>query len=464
MCGIVAYIGPKSIGSVLLVGLTRLEYRGYDSAGVAVLDKGELQIRKAKGKIKELEEVLHGHPIEGNMGIGHTRWATHGEANRQNAHPHTDSQRRIAVVHNGIIENHYELRQELINEGYVFHSDTDTELIPYLIEEGMKKGRSLTEAFYHAILRLEGRYAFAMIYDGEPERIFFARDGSPLIYGQSQGEAFLASDIPAIVPLARRYCTINNGEWGWIARSGELQIYNKEHETLSYDLEEIDLKAKDVQKNGYEHFMLKEIFEQPHVMRRIIQERMLDEGKVFFPEKTANNPFLGRLSRIVITSAGTSWHAALIGKLYLEQLAKVATEVDISSEFRYRNPIAGGDTKVIAISQSGETADTLASVYEAKAKFMRVLSFVNNTSSTIARESDAYVDLMAGPEIGVASTKAYTAQLLHLLLYSSFLSGIRWVTEKDERKKLYAEVRKLPEQMDDILSRANIIKALGQRL
>ena len=459
MCGIVAYIGSKSIASVLLVGLTRLEYRGYDSAGVAVLDKGELQVRKAKGKIKELEELLQGHPIEGDMGIAHTRWATHGEANRQNAHPHTDSKRRIAIVHNGIIENYYELRQELSKEGYVFHSDTDTEIIPYLIEEAMKKGAPLKEALYHTILRLEGRYAFTMIYDGEPERIFFARDGSPLIYGKGQREAFLASDIPAVVPLAKYYCALANGEWGWVTRSGDLEVYDKKQQARSYELKKIDLKITDLEKNGFEHFMLKEIFEQPQIIRHIIQNRVIEEARVSFPEKTSDNPFLGRLSRIVITSAGTSWHAALVGKLYLEQLAKVAAEVDISSEFRYRNPIVDGDTKVIAISQSGETADTLASVYEAKAKFMRVLSFVNNTSSTIARESDAYVDLMAGTEIGVASTKAYTAQLLHLLLYSSFLSDVRWEMKEEERKKLYAEIRKLPEQMDAILSRADRIQA-----
>ena len=461
MCGIVAYVGPKSIDSVLLVGLTRLEYRGYDSAGVAVLEKGEIQVRKSKGKIKELEELLQGHPIEGNMGIGHTRWATHGEPNRQNAHPHTDSKRRIAVVHNGIIENHYELRQELTKKGYVFHSDTDTEIIPYLIEEAMRNGSNFVEALHHSILGLEGRYAFALIYDGEPERIFFARDGSPLIYAKGQDESFLASDIPAVIPLAKEYSAFENGDWGWMTHSGGLELYDKERKPKSYKLNKIDIKVQDLEKNGYKHFMLKEIFEQPHVIRRIIQNRMSNsnEAKDFFPEKASDNPFLGRLSRIIITSAGTSWHAALIGKLYLEHLARVATEVDISSEFRYRNPMADGDTKVIAISQSGETADTLASVYEAKAKFIRVLSFVNNTSSTIARESDAYVDLMAGPEIGVASTKAYTAQLLHLLLYSSFLSGVRSVTEQEEQKKLYTEIRRLPEQAEAILARADTIKA-----
>ena len=284
------------------------------------------------------------------------------------------------------------------------------------------------------------------------------RDGSPLIYGRGDREVFLASDLPAVVPLAREYCTIQNGEWGWASRSGELKVFTKAKKALSHGLKKLELKVTDVEKNGFDHFMLKEIHEQPSVMRRIIQERMTSNGKVLFPEKVDNNPFLGRVNRIVITSAGTSWHAALVGKMYLEQLVKVAADVDISSEFRYRNPISGGDTKVIAISQSGETADTLASIYEAKAKFIRVLSFVNNTNSTIARESDAFVGLMAGPEIGVASTKAYTAQLLHLLLYSTFLGGIRWVMEKEERKKLYTQIRNLPAQMEKIIERADIIK------
>ncbi len=461
MCGIVAYIGEKAIDSVLLVGLTRLEYRGYDSAGVAVLDKGELQIRKVSGKIKILEELLQGHPIEGNMGIGHTRWATHGGPTLENAHPHSDSQKRIAVAHNGIIENHYELRRELIKKGYIFHSETDTEIIPFLLEEELKKKVTVEDAINHSLSQLSGRYAFVMIFDSEPNRIFFARDGSPLIYGKGEKEAFLASDIPAIVPLAKDYYTIGNKEWGWINRSGGMELFDQKREIIQCKLEKIKLKVTDIGKNGYEHFMLKEIFEQPNVFRNIIETRLSDKdkSKVLFPEKNTDNSFLGRLSRLVITSAGTSWHAALVGKMYLENLAKVATEVDLSSEFRYRNPIADGDTKVLALSQSGETADTIASIHEAKAKFLRVLSFVNNTNSTIARESDAFVSLMAGPEIGVASTKAYTAQLLQLLFYSIYLAGVRWVLNKEERIKLHDEIRTLPSKIEDILAKADIIKS-----
>ncbi|MCB1174861.1 MAG: glutamine--fructose-6-phosphate transaminase (isomerizing), partial [Leptospiraceae bacterium] len=457
MCGIVAYIGSKSVDSVLLVGLTRLEYRGYDSAGIAALYNGELQIRKESGKIKDLEELLQSHPVEGSVGIGHTRWATHGEPNRLNAHPHSNTNRNIAVVHNGIIENHYDLKQKLIKLGHVFHTETDTEVIPHLIEEELKKGIKIDDALYNAIQQLQGRYAFTMLYDQEPERIFFARDGSPLVYGQGKNESFLASDLPAMVPNALQHLIIENGQWGWIERS-RLHLLNGDRREVEFSLETVDLSVEDLDKGGYDHFMLKEIHEQPGVLRRIIQERLGDNGRVHFREKAGDNKYLSDMSRLVITSAGTSWHAALVSKFYFEKLALLATEVDLSSEFRYRNPIAGGDTKVLAISQSGETADTIASIYEAKSKFMRVLSFVNNVNSTIARESNAYINLMAGPEIGVASTKAYTAQLLNLLLYAVFLSGIKWVLDKEERQQLFEDIRKLPEQMESILANSGIIE------
>lgn len=457
MCGIVAYIGSKSVNSVLLVGLTRLEYRGYDSAGVAVIDNGEIQIRKERGKIKDLEALLQSHPVEGTAGIGHTRWATHGEPNRTNAHPHTDGTGRVAVVHNGIIENHYELRQELLREGHVFHSETDTEVIPHLIEHELRAGATIEEALFRAMQRLHGRYAFVMLYDGAPDRVYFARNGSPLIYGLGRDETFLASDVPAIVPLAREHYVFDNGEWGWITRE-RLHVYNGDRQEKVTELKRIEITVGDLDKGGYDHFMLKEIMEQPGMLRRIIQERCSEAGRILFPEATLANDFLIRLSKIMITSAGTSWHAGLIGKMYLERLTKITTEVDISSEFRYRNPIAEGDTQVLAISQSGETADTIAGIYEAKAKFLKVLSFVNNTNSTIARESDSFVNLMAGPEIGVASTKAYTAQLMHLLFYAIYISGVKWMLDRTERMNLIEEIRSLPDKMDRILEQAKIIK------
>lgn len=458
MCGIVAYIGSKSVDSVLLVGLTRLEYRGYDSAGIAVIEKGELEIRKDRGKIKDLENLLHSYPVEGSIGIGHTRWATHGEPNRVNAHPHTDSRGKLAIVHNGIIENHHELRNELIKKGHVFHSETDTEVIPHWIEEARKRGMTVPDALHECTRVLSGRYAFVLVHDEEPDRIYFARNGAPLFYGQGKNESFLASDVSAIIPAARMEYQIENEQWGWISRD-KLNLFNGTGTQLPYELKKIDLDVRALDKGGYDHFMMKEIFEQPDVLRRIIQGRLQNGGKISFPEMNLPNDYQGRISKIMITSAGTSWHAGMVGKLYLERLPRIATEVDISSEFRYRNPIAEGDTLVLAISQSGETADTIAGIYEAKSKFCRVLSFVNQSASTIARESDAFIDLMAGPEIGVASTKAYTAQILNLLLYSLYLAGLKWMISEEEMAEFISEIRRIPDKIENILSRAETIKS-----
>ena len=458
MCGIVGYSGDKSVQSVLLVGLTRLEYRGYDSAGIAVIDRGELEIRKEKGKIKALEDYLKLYPVNGHIGIGHTRWATHGEPSRGNAHPHMDGPRKIAVVHNGIVENYMQLRSELTKAGHLFHTETDTEVIPHLLEQEVKKHGSLEKAIPAAIPQLEGKFACTILYEKDPERIYFIKDGSPLIYGKGKDEAFLASDIMAIIPQAKQQYVIKDGQWGWITRN-EFHVFEKDGTPVNVELQDIKVNIQDLEKGNYDHFMLKEIFEQPDMFRRIIEARMDDKGKVRFPEMEMSNDVLGRVGRIMITSAGTSWHAGLMGKLYLERFARIATDVDLSSEFRYRNPIAEGDTMVIGISQSGETADTLAGILEAKAKFCRVVSFVNRVDSTIARDSDAFIDLMAGPEIGVASTKAYTAQLLNLLFFSLYLSGIRWITQKEEREHIFEEIRKLPTKVESILSRADEIRA-----
>ncbi|MCB1166291.1 MAG: glutamine--fructose-6-phosphate transaminase (isomerizing) [Leptospiraceae bacterium] len=461
MCGIVAYAGPKSVHSVLLVGLTRLEYRGYDSAGIATVDKGELEVRKEKGKIKELEDLLKMYPVDGPVGIGHTRWATHGQPSKGNAHPHTDCKNKIALVHNGIIENHHLLRHELISKGHLFHTDTDTEVIPHLIEEEWKQCGDIKEAIRKAVVRLEGRYSFCMVFDEHPDVIYFARDGSPLVFGQGKGETFLASDILAVIPQAKEQFIIENGQWGWIDKDG-MHLFNADGSEVTYETNKITMQVAELDKGGYDHFMLKEIYEQPDMLRRIIDRRMDEKGKIRFAQMSLANDFLGRVGRILVTSAGTSWHAGLVGKIYLERFARVATEVDISSEFRYRNPIAEGDTLVVAISQSGETADTLAGVHEAKAKFCRVLSLVNRTESTIAHESDAFIDLMAGPEIGVASTKAYTAQLMHLLFFSLMMSGVRWLTEKEDRENMFQEIRLIPAKVEAILARADELKEMAK--
>lgn len=463
MCGIVGYIGNKSVDSVLLVGLTRLEYRGYDSAGIAVIAQNELIVRKEKGKIKDLENLLRMQPVEGSIGIGHTRWATHGTPTKNNAHPHIDCRGKVAIVHNGIIENHHLLRSDLTKLGHVFKTETDSEVIAHVVEEELKTGCSVEEAINRTIQKLEGKYAFALIHEGDPDRIFFAREGSPLMFGRGKEESFLSSDVSAIIPAAKEQYSIENGQWGWIEKGG-LHLFDAAGKPMTYELSEIKLDVQQLDKADFDHFMEKEIYEQPDIIRRIIMERTDDSGKILFPEMDLPLDFQGKISRILIQSAGTSWHAGLVGKLYLEKFAKVMTEVDISSEFRYRNPIAEGDTLVIAISQSGETADTLAGIHEAKAKFMRILSFVNNTHSTIARESDAFINIMAGPEIGVASTKAYTAQVLHLLFFSMFLAGIKWMMSKEERLEMFQEIRKLPEKIEEILSKADIIRQWASEL
>jgi glucosamine--fructose-6-phosphate aminotransferase (isomerizing) len=463
MCGIVGYVGPKSVDSVLLVGLIRLEYRGYDSAGIAVLDNGEIEVRKEKGKIRDLEELLRMHPVKGNIGIAHTRWATHGEPNRVNAHPHTNSNRKIAVVHNGIIENHHQLRLELMGQGHIFHSETDSEVIPHLIEEELKRGApDVATALCRTLQQIEGKYAFTVLVEQEPDRIYFARNGSPLVYGKGKGESFLVSDISAVIPAAKEYSPIHDGQWGWITRE-TLSLFGTDAKPSPFELNPVQMQVVELDKGGYDHFMLKEIYEQPEVFRRIISQR-IDGSNILFPEMNMPLDYQGRVTRIIITSAGTSWHAGMVGKLYLEKYTKVATEVDISSEFRYRNPIAEGDTMVVAISQSGETADTIAGIHEAKSKFCRVLSFVNNDTSTIARESDAFISLLAGVEIGVASTKAYTAQLLNLLLYAIHLSSIKWLTTPEERQEILAHVREIPEKMERILSKADEIKRWAKAL
>lgn len=463
MCGIVGYTGGKQADSVLLVGLKRLEYRGYDSAGVAVHGGRDIIIRKQKGKIKDLQTLLERSPIEGHTGIGHTRWATHGEPSTNNAHPHTDGSRRLAVVHNGIIENYRELSQELIDQGHVFQTDTDSEVIPHLIESFMKQDLPVENSIKNTLARLDGRYAFALLFDGQPERIYFAKKGSPLVFGKGKDDSYLASDTSAMVPGAQEQYFIEDGQWGWITRN-ELFVFDEEGEPVEVELETVQVKAEDLDLGDFDHFMLKEIYEQPEIMRKILEARLGDNGKIFMGDELLSREFQSRISRILIASAGTSWHAGLVAKTYLESFARVSTEVDLSSEFRYRNPIAGGDTLFIAISQSGETADTLAGIFEAKAQFMKTLSFINNAHSTMARESHAFIELMAGPEIGVASTKAYTTQLLHLLLYAVYLGSIKWLIPPEKRNEIIEEIKLLPEKMDRILQQADEIKKWAHSL
>ncbi|MCS6972304.1 MAG: glutamine--fructose-6-phosphate transaminase (isomerizing) [Leptospiraceae bacterium] len=462
MCGIVGYVGGKSVESVLISGLKKLEYRGYDSAGIAVIDGGELSVRKAVGKIAELEKLLHNQPLGGTSGIAHTRWATHGEPSVINAHPHCNKEQTIAVVHNGIFENYNRLKAELLDDGFVFTSDTDTEVAPHLVEKYLNEGFSVEEAFVRMLRRLEGQYAIAMVCEQAPDRIFFARRGSPLVVARGKEEFMIASDLPALVPLAHEAIFLADEEWGFISPK-EVQILRLNGGLAERSWQVVSICEEDIEKGPYPHRMLKEIHEQPEVVERILSKR-LDDTFIHFPEMQMGKEYLARIGRILIQACGTSLNAGMIGRMYLEQFAHTSAETDYSSEWRYRNPLASGDSLVIGISQSGETADTLAGLREAKAKFLRVLCFLNNVHSTMAREADAIVELMAGPEIGVASTKAFTAQVLSLLLFALYVGSIKWLIPANERRQILNEVRQVPEKMRRILVNQTVIQEIAEFL
>ncbi|MES0490945.1 MAG: glutamine--fructose-6-phosphate transaminase (isomerizing) [Leptospirales bacterium] len=465
MCGIVGYIGPKAVDSFLIVGLKKLEYRGYDSAGIALIDRDELVVRKRPGKISELEDELNDSHLKGSLGIGHTRWATHGEPTQANAHPHSNQNRNIAVVHNGIIENFSALRKELGKTGVVFVSQTDTEVIPYLIEAEYAINKNIEQAFKNAITHLEGKFSIAMITEFEPGKIFFAKSGAPLIVAKNSetGEVFLASDLPAIVPIAQQAYYVLDEEWGYLENNSiELKTWAGEPKEIIF--EKIDINNEDYEIGNFPHYMLKEIFEQPKVIKTILENRISPSGEIVFEELNFDNEYLASIGRIIIQACGTSLIAGLVGKYYFEHYGKIFTDADYSSEFRYRNPVIDGDTLVIGISQSGETADTIAGIHEAKSKFLKVISFLNNPKSTMARESDGTIHLFAGPEIGVASTKAYTAELVNLALFSLYLGKIKGVVSKEEQDSLIKEIQQIPEMIESVLHNDESIKVIAEYL
>ena len=453
MCGIVAYIGDKYADSVLWTGLERLQYRGYDSAGMAIISDGEIDLRKRAGKLRELDESLRQNPMRGAIGIGHTRWATHGEPNERNAHPHTDEGKTLAVVHNGIIENYLPLKRDLQGRGHLFESDTDTEVLAHLVEEVMDG--DLVSAVSDVLQQVEGTFSVAFIHHQSPDRIVVARRGSPLILGLGEGENFVASDVPALLPHTQRMVYLEDDQIAVLTRD-EVALQTVEGEEIEPRIHHIGLSPDIADKGDHPHFMLKEIHEQPNVLRRLYNIYVTDEMEVDFGESGLDNGFLARVNRIVIQACGTSWHAGLIGKYLLEQYAHIHTEVDISSEFRYRNPILEGDTLVIAISQSGETADTLEGLRKAKSKFMRVLALCNAINSTIAREADAVIELHAGLEIGVASTKAYTAQTAVLGLLAMHLGRLKGVLTPGEIQEFLQTLKACPSLMERALQREQI--------
>ncbi|MDO8535620.1 MAG: glutamine--fructose-6-phosphate transaminase (isomerizing) [Candidatus Omnitrophota bacterium] len=448
MCGIVGYIGDREAQNILLKSLSRLEYRGYDSAGLAVIKGKKLQLVKKKGKLNILAADLKAVALEGTTGIGHSRWATHGVPSDTNAHPHLDCKGKIAVVHNGIVENYLELKEKLQKEGHKFISETDTEVIPHLIEKFYSG--DIAEAVRKAVKVLHGSYAIAVIHRDEPAKLIGARCDSPLIVGVGSGENFLASDVPAVLDHTKEVIYLNNHE---------LVVLTKDHVVIK-DLEgrRIDRKPSKIswdisqaEKGGYKHFMLKEIFEQSNIIGNILDERCKD-GKISFHELKISNGDLKKIKKIAIVACGTAYHAGLTGKYMLEEYAKVPCWVDVSSEFRYRDPIVDKETLMIVISQSGETADTLAALREARRHGAKVLAICNVLGSSIARESDGVIYTHAGPEIAVASTKAYTAQLAIFYLLTLYLAKLRKTVKPARLGALLKSLKRVPALMDELLS------------
>jgi glutamine---fructose-6-phosphate transaminase (isomerizing) len=459
MCGIVGYIGEKQAATLLVDGLKRLEYRGYDSAGVSLMNGKGVETRKAKGKIAMLEKAISGNPIHGNVGIAHTRWATHGPPNECNAHPHHDCTGKISVVHNGIIENYGPLRAMLKKTGHTFVSDTDTEVLAHLIEAAFDG--NLEDAVVDALALVEGTYGIAVISADDPNKIVAARKGSPLLIGIGEGENYVASDVAAILAHTRQVVYLDDGEMAVLTREG-YTVCDLYQQTVKKGVSRIDWDLDQIEKGGFAHFMLKEIMEQPTTIENTMRGRLVtDEGFSKLGGLNLTMDELQNLDQIIITACGTSWHSALIGELMIEEHARIRCEVEYASEFRYRNPIVTDKTLCIVISQSGETADTLAAMREAKRRGAKTLGLVNQVGSTIAREDDGGIYLHAGPEIGVASTKAFTSQVIALALLTLKLGRIRNMSVVQGREIAQA-MEALPGQIQSILDRAGEVEKIAE--
>ena len=459
MCGIVGYTGNKNATEVLIQGLKSLEYRGYDSAGVAVFCGNEIKTVKEKGRLKNLKKMLLETPVEGNIGIGHTRWATHGAPSDINSHPHTSQNGKIAVVHNGIIENYEELRAMLISKGYTFKSETDTEVIPHLID--MYYDGDVFCAVKKAVSHLDGSYALGVISEYEADRIIAVRNHSPLIIGAGDGANFIASDIPAILPYTKDIYYLDDGEIAVITKD-LVDIYDSDGKKVEKLPETVNLSETAAQKGGYEHFMLKEIHEQPKAVADTLRGRLTIGKSVKFDG--FNTELAKRFEKICIVACGTAYHAGLVGKMAIEKMAKIPTDVELASEFRYNEPLLDKDTLVIAISQSGETADTLAGLRLAKEKGAYVLAITNVAGSSISREADNVFYTYAGPEISVASTKAYTTQLIAMYLFALFLAESRKTLTPTELDIVKNELLNMPETLESVLELEGEIKRLSEKI
>ncbi len=456
MCGIVGYAGPRQASDVLLGGLARLEYRGYDSAGVAIVSDESLAVTKRVGRLLNLRSALAETPVPGNVGIGHTRWATHGAPNEENAHPHLDCSGRIAVVHNGIIENYTQLREELAAAGHILRSETDTETIAHLVEAYY--AGDLADAVAHAIKRLDGSYALAVVHLEDPETVVAARQDSPLIIGIGEGENIVASDIPAVLEYTREILVLHDGEIATVT-AGMVKVVDASGVAVEPEMMHVEWDLDAAEKGGYEDFMLKEIFEQPTAIRETLRGRMGDDGVIQLSELAMSDRELAAIDRVFIVACGTSYHAGIVAKTLIEQWARIPVEVDVSSEFRYRDPIVDPETLVVAITQSGETADTLAGVREARLRGAKVFAITNVVGSRVTRESDGVIYTHAGPEIGVAATKTFTAQIAALTVLALKLAQSKGTMEQPRIEALWEELARTPEIVEAILSDANDIEA-----
>ena len=464
MCGIVGYVGDKQVVGVILDGLKKLEYRGYDSAGIAVVDeKGHLTIRRAEGKLRNLEEAIRLKPLDGTYGIGHTRWATHGRPTEENAHPHRDCSGRVVVVHNGIIENFLPLRRQLQSEDHTFVTETDTEVIAHLIEKYLNEGEPTLEASVRrAVGDLRGIYALAIMSSDEPEKIVAVRQGPPIVIGLGQNEYFVASDIPAVLYHTRDIFYLGDGEVAVLTRDG-VTVTDFENNPVSPDVQRITWDPIAAEKGGFKHYMLKEIYEQPRAVRDTIIGRVSQTtGRVYLDEMEISEADFRQFTSIKAIACGTSLHAAMAGKYMLEELARIPVEVDYASEFRYRDPILDDKTLMIAISQSGETADTLAAVRESKDKGAKILSICNVQGSMLTRESHGTVLTHAGPEIGVASTKAFTSQMTVLYLLALHLGQLRGVLSDEESLEHVRALNGLPVKLETLLGCDDLIEKLAR--
>ena len=459
MCGIVGYIGMRQAGDILLDGLEKLEYRGYDSSGIAVMDGGAICLVKAVGRLSELKSRLNGNGPAGTLGIGHTRWATHGKPSDENSHPHAGNTDRFAVVHNGIIENYGRLKSRLIEEGHVFRSETDTEVLPHLLEDSYDG--DFLQAVRKTVSQLEGSYAFAAISSDNPQEIIAVRKDSPLVAGIGDGEIFLASDIPAVLKYTRSIMIFEDGEMARITPEG-VEVYNEDGARMDKDIQQIDWDIEAAEKGGFPHFMIKEIFEQPQAVRKTLAGRI--SGTRVSLNLDWSTDEARAINKVAVIACGTACYAGMVGRSIFEQLLRIPVSVDVASEFRYMNPIVDEQTLALVISQSGETADTLAGLREAKARGARVVAITNVVGSSIAREADQVLYTQAGPEIAVASTKAYVTQLVGIYLLALYLGVLRGSVTRELEAQILDGLEALPQAIEDVLDRAGEIIEMADRI